>query len=61
MDRGLSRTVREGSAIPWPESEPSLTVGLRPRPDNTTLEHYPSRGAACGYNGPMLTMSGLTA
>jgi hypothetical protein len=30
MDRGISPTVREGSAIPCPQSEPSLTVGLMP-------------------------------
>jgi hypothetical protein len=31
MDWGRSPTVREGSAIPCPQSEPSLTVGLLPR------------------------------
>ncbi len=37
MDRGISPTVREGSAIPCPQYEPSLTVGLMPRSGNTTL------------------------
>ena len=31
MDRGRSPTVRKGSAIPFLQSEPSLTVGLLPR------------------------------
>src|SRR5204862_5820711 len=35
--RGSSPTVREGSAIPWRQSEPSLTVGLLPRFINTRL------------------------
>src|SRR5438093_11660686 len=40
MDRGISPTVREGSTIPCPQSEPSLTVGLMPAPGNTTLGLY---------------------
>jgi len=37
MDRSISPTVREGSAIPCPQSEPSLTVGLMPRPGQRNL------------------------
>ena len=35
MDRCISPTVREGSAIPCPQSEPSLTVGLLPPAPDT--------------------------
>src|SRR5712692_1173411 len=40
MDRGISPTVREGSVIPGPQSEPFLTAGLMPAPGHTTLGRY---------------------
>jgi hypothetical protein len=46
MDRGISPTVREGFAILCPQSEPSLTVGLMPRPGQHNFRTLLSRESA---------------